>query len=467
MALVIKNILKFLFPMRQEVDWTKESKSEAKNVVGYSPINTRSKATSNNSRNSIEKHIDNISNIPDKNLNYTTKDTTKGETSRHQNLYNLASRIMENTKKKCSQVLYININYTKSVIELVIANYKSVVGVKSIEEFVNINIYKALEKYKLKNVMVSNQYVFLWAINGKLIAQIGDERMQLSEDIVNSNNPISKKLESETNKTEFILEEELSKIIGLSKVKNYVKGLNARLRMQNEREKVGLPVDNNQTLHMIFKGNPGTGKTMMARTIAQLLFSIGIIKTNKLIETDRGGLVAGFVGQTAIKTKEKVIEAMDGVLFIDEAYALSQGGLSDFGKEAIDTLVKFMDDNRDRIVVILAGYSKDMDNFLSINPGLKSRFPSIVEFEDYSVEELIQIADKLLKPKAYELNTAARDKLLSIFEGARLETHFGNGRYVRNLLERAVNNQAMRLIDRMNLAINDLVTIIDDDIERV
>ena len=140
--------------------------------------------------------------------------------------------------------------------------------------------------------------------------------------------------------------------------------------MQEERRKVGLQVDSTQTMHMIFKGNPGTGKTMMARTVANVLYNMGVISTNKLVETDRAGLVAGYVGQTAIKTTEVIQSALDGVLFIDEAYSLAQGGENDFGREAIDTLVKLMDDNRDRLVVVLAGYSNDMDNFLMKNAGL-------------------------------------------------------------------------------------------------
>jgi len=237
--------------------------------------------------------------------------------------------------------------------------------------------------------------------------------------------------------------------------------------MQSERKKMGLPVDNSQTLHMIFKGNPGTGKTMIARTVADVLYNIGVIKTNKLVETDRAGLVAGYVGQTALKTSEKVSEAMNGVLFIDEAYSLSQGGVNDFGREAIDTLVKLMDDNRERLVVILAGYSKNMDDFLQTNPGLKSRFPNIIEFPDYSVDELMMIADNLYSSKGYALSDGAKAKLFTLFEKVLHEKAFGNGRYVRNVFERSVNKQALRLSSDNDLTRDELSTIEADDIEEV
>lgn len=266
---------------------------------------------------------------------------------------------------------------------------------------------------------------------------------------------------------DFDLEAELSRIIGLDEVKDYIRSLSARLRMQKARKKLGLAADHTQTLHMIFMGNPGTGKTMVARTVAQVLYGIGVIKSNKLIETDRAGLVAGYVGQTAMKTREKVMEAMDGVLFIDEAYSLSKGGANDFGREAIDTLVKLMDDYRDRIVVILAGYSKDMEHFLSVNPGLKSRFPNIIEFADYTVEQLMQISELFFKYKGYELEAQAKCKLQEILTIAKLEPQFGNGRYVRNLFEKAVNNQALRLSSDTDLTKEELVTITDADIERV
>lgn len=295
------------------------------------------------------------------------------------------------------------------------------------------------------------------------------ERIAMNDILANEMNVIIRNDIEPKNKSiaNFDLENELSKIIGLEEVKDYIRSLSARLRVQKERKKLGLVVDNTQTLHMIFKGNPGTGKTMVARTVAEVLHSIGVIKTNKLVETDRAGLVAGYVGQTAIKTREKVMEAMDGVLFIDEAYSLSQGGANDFGKEAIDTLVKLMDDYRDRIVVILAGYSDDMDQFLSVNAGLKSRFPNIIKFKDYSAKQLMEIAEMLFNSKGYEIDSLARNKLQDIFNVIRLEPQFGNGRYVRNLYEKAVNNQAMRLSSDLDLTKEDLISITDTDIQRV
>lgn len=265
----------------------------------------------------------------------------------------------------------------------------------------------------------------------------------------------------------FDLESALSKIIGLDEVKNYVRGLYARLRIQTERRNLGLTVDESQTLNMIFKGNPGTGKTMVARTIAELLFNIGIINSNKLIETDRAGLVAGYVGQTAIKTAEKIKEAFDGVLFIDEAYSLSQGGENDFGRESIDTLVKMMDDNRERLFVILAGYSDNMDNFIHMNPGLKSRFPNVIDFVDYNEKELISITEGIYNMKGYILSPESYDKLNVIFSNARKEDSFGNGRYARNVVEKSINKQALRLSTDTDLTKEELITIEACDIEGV
>ena len=267
--------------------------------------------------------------------------------------------------------------------------------------------------------------------------------------------------------TGFDLEKEFENVIGLESVKNYIRSLNARLRMQEERRKVGLQVDSTQTMHMIFKGNPGTGKTMMARTVANVLYNMGVIRTNKLVETDRAGLVAGYVGQTAIKTTEVIQSALDGVLFIDEAYALAQGGENDFGREAIDTLVNLMDDNRDRLVVILAGYSNDMDNFLMKNAGLKSRFANIIEFPDYSTDELIDIAEKQYNSKGYVIADDAKYVLRDLFDSAKQNSQFGNGRFVRNVFEKSVNNQALRLSTDTDLTKEELITITAKDIKEV
>lgn len=272
---------------------------------------------------------------------------------------------------------------------------------------------------------------------------------------------VGKKFENENSSYDY--EKDLDEIIGLDSVKQYIRMLAARIKVMNERKKMGLAVNNEQSLHMIFKGNPGTGKTMMARAVANMLYQLGVISTNKLVETDRAGLVAGYVGQTATKTTEKVKEAYNGVLFIDEAYALSQGGNNDFGKEAIDTLIKLMDDNRDKLVVILAGYSKEMTEFLDINSGLLSRFPNIIEFKDYTVEELMTIAEKLYQKNGYNLTFEAKDRLKEILAIAKQDVRFGNGRYVRNMFERSLNNQALRLANMGTMDKDSLINIMPED----
>ena len=268
-------------------------------------------------------------------------------------------------------------------------------------------------------------------------------------------------------KLDYDLETELNKVIGLENVKQYFRGLSARLNIQEKRRKSGLITDETQTLHMIFEGNPGTGKTMMARTVANLLYNMGVLRTNKLIETDRSDLVAGYVGQTAIKTRQVIERALDGVLFIDEAYSLAQGGENDFGKEAIDTLVKMMDDYRDRLVVILAGYSDNMKHFMSMNPGLDSRFANIIRFSDYSTEQLMLIAKKFYKDQGYSLTDDACAELTKIFEQAKKNPTFGNGRYVRNVFEKTLNAQAMRLSGESVLDTHALIMISGDDVRAI
>ena len=262
----------------------------------------------------------------------------------------------------------------------------------------------------------------------------------------------------------FDYEKEFEGIIGLETVKQYIRMLAARIQIMNERKKLGMIVSNEQSLHMIFKGNPGTGKTMMARAVANMLYRLGVIQSNKIVETDRAGLVAGYVGQTAMKTTEKVKEAFGGVLFIDEAYSLTSGGESDFGKEAIDTLIKLMDDNRDKLVVILAGYSREMTDFMDANSGLVSRFPNVVEFEDYTVEELMFIAEKMYEKSGYILTTEAFTKIRDMVIEAKRDVRFGNGRFIRNVFERSLNAQALRLTTTGQMDKESLMKILPEDI---
>lgn len=263
----------------------------------------------------------------------------------------------------------------------------------------------------------------------------------------------------------FDLEKSMAAVVGLEPVKDYFRSLAALIKLNKAREELGIISDSNQTLHMIFTGNPGTGKTTMARILGNLLYDMGLLSGSNFIETDRAGLVAGYVGQTAIKTKEVINQALDGVLFVDEAYTLAQGGSgSDFGKEAIDTLLKDMDDNRERLVVVLAGYPEDMRRFLNTNPGLASRFPNVIHFPDYSEEELVQIAEKMFASKKYVLGEGTEEKLKEVFSSALEQPNFGNGRFVRNLCEKAERNLSERIIRTNNITKESVTTIMPEDI---
>jgi len=239
----------------------------------------------------------------------------------------------------------------------------------------------------------------------------------------------------------------LDDIVGLAAIKEFVRDLAAEIQADARRRALGLPVDPSRSLHMVFKGNPGTGKTTVARIVGQLFKELKILKMGHVIEVDRAGLVAGYVGQTALKTQEKIREALGGLLFVDEAYALADtgSGQGSFGREALDTLVKGMEDHRGSMVVVLAGYSGDMERLLDVNPGLRSRFPNVIEFADYSPEELLQIADLLLAKRGLTATPAARARIARLCEAAAGDAAAGNGRYVRNLLEAAGRRQSRRL----------------------
>ncbi|MCQ2114230.1 MAG: DUF4236 domain-containing protein [Bacteroidaceae bacterium] len=258
---------------------------------------------------------------------------------------------------------------------------------------------------------------------------------------------------------------ELQSLIGLSSVKAEVEKLTNFIKIMKAREKKGLPVSD-ISYHCVFTGNPGTGKTTVARILANIYSELGIIKKGHLVETDRSGLVAEYVGQTAVKTNKIIDSAIDGVLFIDEAYSLVNGGNNDYGTEAISTLLKRMEDDRKRLVVILAGYGNEMQSFINSNPGLQSRFNRYIDFPDYNAEELLEIYKRNLKRHKYTLSAEAEAFISAHLANtvANKNKNFGNARFVRNLFEKTLENQAMRLASIGHLTSEILCEISIEDV---
>ncbi len=241
------------------------------------------------------------------------------------------------------------------------------------------------------------------------------------------------------------LQKELDEYIGLGRVKEEVRSLINIATVYQMRRAHDLPTAD-ISLHIVFSGNPGTGKTMIARFMARVYHSLGILSKGHLVEVDRSGLVAGYVGQTAIKTAKVMEKAKGGVLFIDEAYALTNKSENDFGLEAVDTVLKAMEDNRDDLVVIVAGYTELMEKFIASNPGLQSRFNKYIEFDDYTAEEMRGIFDLQCKKNCYTLDEdAARELDEYLAMAAEAASEFGNARGVRNTFEKILSAQANRL----------------------
>ncbi len=256
---------------------------------------------------------------------------------------------------------------------------------------------------------------------------------------------------------------ELDGLVGLEPVKREIRRVADLITVERLRRERDLPVAT-QSRHLVFTGNPGTGKTTVARLVAQLYRALGVVERGHLVETDRAALVVGFIGQTATRVSEVVDAAADGVLLIDEAYALVRGDDRDFGREAVDTLVKLMEDRRDRLVVIVAGYPREMDEFINSNPGLRSRFPRVIYFPDYSTDELLAIFEMLGERHHYELNDAARERVRQHFNAVPRGPGFGNGRLARNLFEEACAQQASRLVRIDDVSREDLVCLTAADI---
>ena len=259
---------------------------------------------------------------------------------------------------------------------------------------------------------------------------------------------------------------DLKGMIGLNSVKEEIEALYSFVKVQQMRQNSGMRTSS-VSYHCVFTGNPGTGKTTVARIVAGIYRDLGILQKGHLVETDRSGLVAEYVGQTAVKTNAIIDSALDGVLFIDEAYSLSEGAAGDYGKEAITTLLKRMEDDRSRLVVILAGYSNEMKSFIDSNPGLQSRFNRYIDFPDYTPKELFDIFMSCAEKDEYLLTDDAKEKLQKLIEKAVAEkdSNFGNGRFIRNLFEKTIQNQAIRISKAETVTNEILGQIIASDIK--
>lgn len=262
--------------------------------------------------------------------------------------------------------------------------------------------------------------------------------------------------------------QELDELIGLSSVKKEVHSLANFVKLQKQREAKGLKIPK-ISYHLVFYGSPGTGKTTVARIVGRIYKDLGVLKKGHTVETDRAGLVAKYMGQTATKTDTVVQQAIHGVLFIDEAYALvpESGNGSDYGQEAIATLLKRMEDYRDSLVVIIAGYKDEMQRFMDSNPGLQSRFNRYIDFPDYSAQELTDIFKMYLKKNEYTMNEEAENYVKSLFEEtiAKKDRNFGNARFARNMFEKSIQQQANRLSGQNNLSSEQLSELTIEDLK--
>jgi len=359
---------------------------------------------------------------------------------------------------------------------------------ENIEVIKNASLFNAGEEYKnefllpsllhrIDHAHFSNSGAFLTRI-ASMIAKADDTISDEEKDVLKKINDKVykpkknlkgvKQSEIDENETLADVMAELNELIGLDKIKTAVQELANFLKVQKLREAEGLKNVNN-SLHSVFMGPPGTGKTTVARIMAKIYRHLGYLEKGHLVETDRSGMVAGFVGQTALKVEEVVNSSLNGVLFIDEAYALAKGNKKDFGNEAVEVLLKKMEDHRDELVVITAGYPDEMEEFIESNPGLQSRFNRYFTFDHYMPSELVAIFELFCHKSDFLVTADAKEKLTFIFEKLYEKRHksFGNARTARNLFEKIIELQANRIVEIPKITIDLLKTITEEDVPPV
>ncbi|MBQ3375223.1 MAG: AAA family ATPase [Erysipelotrichaceae bacterium] len=354
-------------------------------------------------------------------------------------------------QKKCLDVLNIDIKASKSVRAWLSENFIDRENVMYLNNFFD-RCYEALAEYKLKN-LTDERITLKIAEQDNQIVFVKDEESTSLDELLPD---VLENAKEEARK-------ELDQLVGLEEIKKYVLSLEDFYEAQKIREKQGLKTSE-VSKHMIFTGNPGTGKTTIARVIAKYLKAIGVLSNGQLIEVTRNDLVGKYMGHTAPQTMQVVKSALGGILFIDEAYSLYRGTNDSFGLEAIDTLVKAMEDNRDDLIVILAGYTKEMKVFLESNSGLASRFPNQIEFPDYTAEELYAITVIQAKSKGYRLHELIEEPLTEYYRQVQANDAMrsGNGRLARNMVEEAIIHQSKRIINDKDAEL-DLIILEDID----